>query len=135
MALSTTQCGWSSQPPPETSALANDIEARFHQPVQITISADSQMSVLVSSTLVIDDVKTTKADCDDYAQRIARFALNHYVRPASISYLWVEVRAMRPHGSEQPTMVRCMGGGHQGTLPPDVETPSILMGAGKARHH
>jgi hypothetical protein len=114
----------------ETNQLARDIETRYHQPARVMLTAGGEMNVYLTPTGGIDR-KFSPNDCNDYAQRIARFAMNHYARPASVDYVWVHVILTQPGSSGR---VECEGDGPHGALPPDNETPSILTGAGARPH-
>ena len=114
----------------ETNQLARDLEARYHQPARVVLTADSEMNVYLTPSATVD-ATFSQQDCNDYAQRVARYAINHYARPASIEYIYVHV-VLRQPGNTQETF-ECEGNGNHGALPPDNETPSILTGAGKQR--
>ena len=131
LALAMAGCRGNAVQLDETNHLARDLEARYHQPARVILTADGEMNVYLTPTGIIDP-KFSQTDCNDYAQRVARFAINHYGRPASVEYVFVHVILRWP--GNPPRVSECEGNGNHGVLPPDNETPSILTGAGNRRN-
>jgi hypothetical protein len=123
-------CGKLGEQFQDMLSLATAVQAKYNHPVNITVSTNGELTVVVTQMGAIDTVKFTRAACTDFAQDVARFAANHYARPATLSYVWVKIVAGRDYGPAHITEDYCTGGGPPASLAPDAETPAILKGAG-----
>ena len=123
-------CGKFGEQFQDMLTLATALETKYNHPVNITVTTDGTLTVVVTQMGAIDSVKFTRAACTDFAQDVARFAANHYARPTTLSYVWVKVVAVTDYGPARVTEDYCTGGGTPASLAPDPETPAILKGAG-----
>ena len=123
-------CGKLGQEIQDLQSIASAIQEKYNQPVNVTLNTNGELTVLMTHAAAIDTMKFTRTDCTDYAQDVARFAINHYARPTSLSYVWVRVVEVRDDGPARETSTYCTAGGNRGSLVTDNEVPDILKGAG-----
>jgi hypothetical protein len=111
-------------------SLAGAIQAKYNHPVNVSLSTDGQLTLRMVQQAPIDTMKFTRDDCQHFAGEVARFAMNHYAHPTTLSYVTVYVTAVNDYGLAHVSQDYCSSGGPPGALPPDADTPDLLKGAG-----
>ena len=114
--LALPACGKYGQQLLDMQNLVVAVQAKYNQPVKVSLATTGALTLTITQPATMDTVKFTRADCADYAQDIARFAMHHYAQAATLSDISVNVITERDYGIAHMTESYCTGGGAPASL-------------------
>jgi hypothetical protein len=85
------------------------LQAKYDLPVKVTLNNTGVLRVAMTHATAIDTVKFTRAACGDYADGVARFAIDHYSERAALTAVQVDVIEARDYGLAHTTETYCTG--------------------------